>query len=238
MQPNRQNIDTEHREDERLAVLAHELRSPLAALNNAAELLSQVSQGDPSLERIGAIITRQTAAMRVLVEQVLDLNRLDAERIPMSLRRLDLREVARNTVEDHRAQIEHAGLRCEMAFPEEPLHVRGDATRLAQVLGNLLQNAVKFTPPPGSIRVDIGAADGRVCLSVRDTGEGIPPQFLPMVFDRYRQATCGGHGGLGLGLPIAKGLIEQHGGTIEAESDGVGRGCTINVRLPLAKEDA
>jgi signal transduction histidine kinase len=217
--------------DDRLAIVAHELRSPLAALASAAEVLARRAN-EPSMVRISEIVSRQTAAMRELVEGLLEASRVDAGRLALRMSEVDLRDVARNAVDDHRERFDAAGLRCELTLSAQPLMVRGDVMKLGQVLGNLLSNAIKFTHAPGGVHVAVEASSEWACVSVRDTGVGISAELLPVIFDRYRQASRGSHGGLGLGLPIAKGLVELHGGEIRAFSNGPGTGCTITVRLP------
>jgi signal transduction histidine kinase len=229
-------MSANERNDDRLAVLAHELRNPLGALANAADVLAHYAARDPAIARVSEIVQRQTAVMCALVEELLDVSRLDNERLALRMRELDLRDVVRNALEDHREQIEQAGLRWEIELDLQPVPVVGDQVKLAQVLGNLLSNAVKFTPPPGSVHVAVQASDGCARLTVRDTGVGIPPDMLGVVFHRFRQASRGGHGGLGLGLPIAKGIVELHGGEITAASGGAGQGCMIAIRLPIAAE--
>jgi signal transduction histidine kinase len=218
--------------DERLAIIAHELRTPLSTIASAAEMLTRCAN-EPSILRISEIVSRQTATMRALVEELLDVSRIDTGRLALRMCALDLREVARNAVDDHREQFDRAGLHCELTLHSQPITVNGDAVKLGQVVGNLLSNAIKFTHAPGGVHVVVEANGDRACLDVRDTGIGLSAELLPVVFDRYRQANQGGFGGLGLGLPIAKGLVELHGGEIRAFSDGPGKGCTITVRLPL-----
>jgi signal transduction histidine kinase len=219
--------------DERIEVLAHELRTPLSALSNAAELLSRSAAREPAIVRLSAIVSRQTATIRTLVEQLLDVSRLDTECVQLRMCDIDLRAVTANVVEDHRAQIEDAGLRFELTVDPQPVLVRGDAVKLGQVIANLLSNAIKFTPAPGYVHVAVEMDGGCASLLVRDTGVGFAKNFLPVMFDRYRQASPGNFGGLGLGLPIARGLLQLHGGQITASSDGPGRGCTFTIRLPL-----
>jgi signal transduction histidine kinase len=223
--------------DERLAVLAHELRTPLSALASAAEVLARCAS-EPSMVRISQIVSRQTATMRALVEQLLDASRVDTGRLALRMCMIDLRDVARNAVDDHREQLARAGLHCELSLHSQPIRVNGDAVKLGQVLGNLLSNAIKFTPAPGSVHIAVEASGDFARLSVRDTGIGLSADLLPVIFDQYCQANRGSFGGLGLGLPIAKGLVDLHGGEIRAVSDGPGTGCTITVALPLAKECA
>jgi signal transduction histidine kinase len=183
--------------------------------------------------RLSGIVSRQTAAMRVLVDELLDASRVEMGQLALQTCHLDLCDVARNVVEDHRERFDRASLTCDLVVPARPIMVNGDAVKLRQVLGNLLSNAIKFTPAPGSVVVVDEArgtsADVRVC----DNGVGFSPELQPVIFEPYRQATRGSFGGLGLGLPIAKGIVELHGGEIHAYSDGPGKGCTITVRLPL-----
>jgi two-component system, sensor histidine kinase len=223
--------------DERVTVLAHELRTPLSALAGAAEVLARCAS-EPSMVRISQIVSRQTATMRALVEQLLDASRIDMGRLTLRMCKIDLRDVARDAVEDHREQLGRAGLRCELTVHSQPIMVNGDAVKLGQVLGNLLSNAIKFTHSPGSVHIAVEASSDWASLSVRDTGIGLSADLLPEIFDQYCQANRGSFGGLGLGLPIAKGLVDLHGGEIRAVSDGPGTGCTIIVGLPLAKECA
>lgn len=201
--------------DERLAILAHELRNPLTALSNAAEALAQFAS-DPAILRISGIVSRQTTAMRVLVDELLDANRVEMGRLALHMSRLDLRELARSVVDDHRDQFNRASLRCMLTVCAQPIMVSGDPMKLRQVLGNLLSNAIKFTPAPGAVHVLVEGCSDWACLRVCDTGLGVAADLLPRMFDRYRQAIRGNFGGLGLGLPIAKGLVELHGGEIGA----------------------
>jgi two-component system, chemotaxis family, CheB/CheR fusion protein len=227
----------DHPDDDRLAILAHELRTPLAALASAAEVLARCAK-EPSIVRISEVVSRQTTTMQALVEELLEARRIDAGPLELRMREIDLRDVARNAVDDRREQFAAAGLRCALSLCEQPIPVRGDAVKLGQVLANLLSNALKFTPAPGSVHVAVEASADQASMTVCDTGLGVSAELLPVIFDRYRQARRGSHGGLGLGLPIAKGLVELHGGRILASSDGPGRGCTITVRLPLGRRVA
>lgn len=218
--------------DERLAILAHELRTPLSALTNAAEALARNASA-PSIIRISGIVSRQTAAMLALVEELLDASRVGMGRVTLRMCHLDLREVARSVVEDHRERFDRANLSCKLSLPAQPVMVNGDAMKLRQVLGNLLSNAIKFTPASGSVHIVVEGSGDSAYLRVRDTGVGFSAELLPVIFERYRQANRGSFGGLGLGLPIAKGLVELHSGEIGAFSEGLEKGCTITIRLPL-----
>jgi signal transduction histidine kinase len=221
--------------EDRLAVLAHELRTPLSTLTNAAEWLERTAEHEPSIRRISAIVSRQTAVLRTLVEQLLDVGRLDMDRVQLRMRDVDVRAVASHAVEDRRREMERAGLTCELAPAPQPVVVTGDAVKLGQAMANLLSNAIKFTPPGGCVHIAVGSGGGSASICVRDSGVGIAPELLPVIFDRYRQGKRGSFGGLGLGLPIAKGIVELHGGEISAVSDGPGMGCEIRIRLPLAR---
>ncbi len=221
--------------DERLAMVAHELLSPLSALTSAAEALVRCAS-EPSIIRISVIVSRQTAAMRALVDQLLDASRLDIGRLALRMCDLDLRDVAHNAMEDHRDRLERANLTSKLTLCPDPIIVCGDAMKLRQVLDNLLSNSIKFTPAPGSVHVIVERSEGGACLRVCDTGVGFAAERLPVMFDRYWQASRGSFGGLGLGLPIAKGLVILHGGEIDAFSEGPGKGCTITIRLPGARD--
>jgi signal transduction histidine kinase len=216
-------------------VLAHELRTPLATLTNAAEWLERTGSSEPSIRQISAIVSRQTAILRSLVEQLLDVSRLDTQRVRLRMREVDLRAIVNDAVEDHRRELERAALELELVADGRPIVVTGDAVKLGQVMANLLSNAIKFTPPGGLVHVTVDASGATASIDVRDSGVGIAPDLLPVIFDRYAQANRGSFGGLGLGLPIAKGIVELHGGEISASSDGPGAGCTIRIRLPLAR---
>lgn len=219
--------------DERLAIVAHEMRTPLSALANAAQALARYASEPSTVIRISGIVSRQTTAMQALVEELLDATRVDKGRVVLRQTPLDLCDVARSVVEDHGDRFDRAGLTCELGLCAPPVMVNGDALKLRQVLGNLLSNAIKFTSPPGRVCVVVERSGDTAILRVSDTGVGFSADLLPEIFDRYRQASRGSFGGLGLGLPIAKGLVELHGGEIAAFSDGPGKGCTMTIRLPL-----
>ena len=219
--------------DERIATLAHELRSPVAALSNVSRLLAERAANEPTLAAIAAIVGRQTMVMRALIDELLDASRLEAQCLELRMGVVDLRDVVRGTIEDLRAEIDRAGLTCEVELATHPVEVAGDPLKLGQALGNLLSNSIKFTPASGTLRVTLDRDGGFARLTVRDTGIGIEPELLAVIFDRYQQAHRGRFGGLGLGLPIVKGLVELHGGTVSAASAGPCMGCTMTIRLPM-----
>jgi two-component system CheB/CheR fusion protein len=230
--------ESDRRKSEFLAVLSHELRNPLAPIRNGLVLLARAPPGSESAERARAVIARQTEHLVRLVDDLLDMTRISRGRIELQRRRLDALELARRTCDDHRAAFERKGVALRLEG-DAPAWVDADPTRLAQILGNLLQNAVKFTPAGGTTTVEVRAAEGRAELRVRDTGEGVAdPQLLFEPFSQAAQGLARSQGGLGLGLAIVKGLVELHGGTVDARSEGAGRGAEFVVRLPLAAPPA
>jgi two-component system CheB/CheR fusion protein len=230
--------EADRRKDDFLAMLAHELRSPLAPILNGLHIL-RLGESDPRTRDAGrAIMERQVRHLSRLIDDLLDVSRITRGKIRLQRERLDLARLARTTAEDRRPSFEQAELRLAVEVPEAPVWVSADATRLAQVLTNLLDNAVKFTDRGGAVTVHVGAepAPPRAALTVRDTGIGIEPQVLPHLFDVFAQADRSldrARGGLGLGLALVRGLIGLHEGTVEAASAGPGRGATFTVCLPL-----
>ncbi|MCK6530214.1 ATP-binding protein [Myxococcota bacterium] len=230
----------DQRKDELLAMLAHELRNPLAPIRTAAELLRRRAGADPALRATAATIERQVERQARLIADLLNVTRLARGRIGLQTRRLDLAALVRDSVGDHRRSIEDAGLELDVEVPEEPAFVEGDPTRLAQVLDNLVHNAVKFTDPGGRILVWLRRDEGerRVRVGVRDTGIGIESTLLPEVFTTFTQADRSldrSRGGLGLGLALVKGMVELHGGWVGASSEGLGKGAEFTFGLPLAE---
>ncbi|HVK11596.1 MAG TPA: CheR family methyltransferase, partial [Gemmataceae bacterium] len=225
-----------------LAMLAHELRNPLGPVRNAVQVLKQLGPGDPTLLEARAMIDRQVSHMARLVDDLLDATRIAQGKILLRFGPCDLATIARQTAEDFRSVLEGSGVRLTVEVPPAPVWVDGDATRLAQIVGNLLHNAHKFTNPGGSVTVRLAEdPDRRAVLSVRDTGIGIDPAVLPHVFEVFSQADESldrERGGLGLGLALVKGLAELHHGAVEASSAGPGRGSEFVVRLPLTEAPA
>jgi len=226
------------RKDRFLALLAHELRNPLASIRSATDVLRAIGALVPRADRAREIIDRQTRHMVRLVDDLLDLARIGSGKIALRPQAVDLAALVEATVDDHREALEAHGLRVETSLAPGPIPVIGDPTRLSQALGNLLQNARKFTPPGGVVRVSARAADdGAAVVAVRDSGIGIEPAMLERIFDSFHQGAHEGEherGGLGLGLTLARALVELHGGRLDAASEGPGRGATFVVRLPLA----
>jgi PAS domain S-box-containing protein len=250
--------ETDRRKDEFLAMLAHELRNPLSAIGNAAHLLKRLVPDEPRLQRARETIERQVTHQARMLDDLLNVSRLAYGKIPLQDQRLDLVRLVRDTTEDHRRDLEEAGLALDLELPEAPLWVRGDPTRLAQVLDNLLNNAAKFTEAGGKVGVQVfrcsGVQEGPpkdlntrtpehlntwAAITVRDTGVGISPELLPHIFETFTQADRSldrSQGGLGLGLALVKGLIERQGGEVQAESAGPGQGAAFTIRLPLESE--
>ena len=221
-----------------LGMLAHELRNPLGTISNALEVLRLTGDGDETRKRAIAAAERQVLHQAMLIDDLLEAARVTRGEIELQCENLDLAKLVRETAEGYRESLKHDGRRLELALSDEPLRVRGDRLRISQVLSNLLDNAAKFTQAGGHIAVRAARTAGgrRAEVSVRDDGAGIEPEVLPHVFEVFTQ---GDHsldrslGGLGVGLAVVKGLIEMHGGEVEARSAGPGRGSEILFRIPL-----
>ncbi len=229
--------DANRRKDEFLAMLAHELRNPLAPVRNAVEILKLGKTGDPVIEQAREIIGRQVAHMARLVDDLLDVARIARGKVQLRTERADLAAVVRQTAEDYRPTLAGLGVELVVEVPAGPLWLVGDPTRLAQVVGNLLHNAGKFTPRGGRVAVRAEARGGSAVVSVSDSGAGIAPEVLARLFEPFAQADQAldrAGGGLGLGLALVRGLAQLHGGTASAQSAGPGRGATFTVALPLA----
>jgi PAS domain S-box-containing protein len=226
--------------DEFLATLAHELRNPLAPIRNAAHILKQHGPRDPELVWARQVIDRQAEHLSRLVDDLLDVSRITRGKIELRRERIAVSVIVSSAVETARPLIEANQHALTVSLPGEPLFVNGDLTRLAQVVSNLLTNAAKYTPPSG--RIEVGAErDGeQVLLRVRDNGVGIPREMLARIFEMFAQVDSSLErtaGGLGIGLTLAQTLVELHGGTLEAQSPGAGRGSEFIVRLPLASAE-
>lgn len=222
--------------DEFLATLSHEIRTPLNAILGWSQIMRH-SKDDADFAQGLDVIERNARAQSQIVEDLLDMSRIISGKVRLDVQRLDVSFIVRSAVESARPTAEAKSLRLQSVI--DPLHglaVSGDASRLQQVLWNLLSNAIKFTPKNGRVQVLLERVNSHIEISVIDTGEGIDPEFLPFVFDRFRQAdasTTRRHGGLGLGLSIVKQLVELHGGSISVKSAGQAKGATFTVALPL-----
>ncbi len=232
--------DAVQRKDEFLALLGHELRNPLAPLRNALQIL-QLRGSDPaSVAWAQEVAERQVQQLTRLVDDLLDISRIGRGKILLRKEPVELAALVRNVVEDHRKTFDNAGLKLTLDVPPDPVPVQGDPVRLAQVVTNLLNNALKFTDPGGSVHVRVSVTpDQTARVVIRDTGIGIEPSLLPRAFDLYTQADQSlqrSRGGLGLGLALVKGLIEPQGGKVAISSEGPGRGTEVSFRLPLASQ--
>jgi PAS domain S-box-containing protein len=226
--------ETDRRKDEFLAMLAHELRNPLAPIRNAAQILGMVGPPQAPVQQAREIIERQVAHLARLVDDLLDVSRITRGKINLEWAPVDLAQVVANAVEGSRPLIDARRHELHVSLPTEPVLVEGDSTRLTQVVLNLLNNSAKYTPEGGDIGLTLRREDGDAVISVRDNGVGIAPDLLPRVFDLFIQAERTldrSQGGLGIGLTMVQRLIELHGGTVRAHSDGVGRGSEFVVRL-------
>jgi signal transduction histidine kinase/ActR/RegA family two-component response regulator len=229
--------ESDRRKTEFLATLAHELRNPLAPISNGLHLLRRAGDDQAHARALG-MMERQLKHMVHLVDDLLDIARISSNKVELRRERLDLATVLAGAVETSTPLIDSAGHVLEVRLPEGPLHVEGDATRLAQVVSNLLNNAAKYTPHGGRVRLWASAEDGEAVIQVEDSGTGIPADALPKVFEMFTQVGRGisrAQGGLGIGLALVKRLVELHGGRVEAHSEGAGRGSRFTVRLPLAQ---
>jgi CheY-like chemotaxis protein/two-component sensor histidine kinase len=222
--------------DEFLATLSHELRTPLNAIFGWAQLLKMDADNPEILAEGIDVIDRNVRLQTDLIEDLLDMSRIISGKIRLDVKRVDLPELIANAMESVRPAAEAKEVRLERIIDPLAGPVSGDASRLQQVLWNLLTNAIKFTPKGGKVQVVLERVNSHVELSVADTGEGIEPAFLPFLFERFSQAdasTTRKHGGLGLGLSIVKTLVELHGGTVRADSAGQGQGATFIIELPI-----
>lgn len=220
--------------EEFLAILSHELRTPLNAVLGWAHMLLEFPVDRDRVTRAAHTIVRNAEVQRRLVEDLLDYARIAAGRLPLRREHADVGTVARTAADAHRPTLEAKGLELKEQYDDD-VHAFIDQERLGQVVGNLLGNAVKFTDPGGRIEIRVTRGSAGISIRVLDTGRGIAPDFLPHVFEHFRQgepSTSRQEGGLGLGLAISQRIVELHGGTIAADSEGIGRGATFEVFIP------
>lgn len=229
--------EADRRKTEFLGILSHELRNPLGAISNCAHILSRVAPDSAEGVRAREILKRQVAQLARLIDDLLDVTRISRGKIRLQRERVQLTEIARSTVEDHRAAFATKRVNLDVSLPSEEVFIHADRTRVCQILDNLLQNASRFTPPGGqtSVSVESDGARGLAVVRVRNTGVAIPKEIMAHIFEPFVQADrtlAHSKGGLGLGLALVKGLVALHEGSIEVESDDE-RGTTFTVRLPL-----
>jgi PAS domain S-box-containing protein len=229
--------EASRRKDEFLAMLAHELRNPLAPIGNALQILRLPDANAQALELAKDVMDRQLAHMVRLVDDLLDVSRITTGKVELRKERIELAKVLQNAVETSRPLIEASNHTLMMQTAPEPIWLDGDLTRLAQVVSNLLNNSARYTKPNGRIWLTTETRDGEALVRVCDNGIGIPEEMLPQVFEIFTQVSRPlerAQGGLGIGLSLVRGLVEMHGGKVEAYSDGPGRGSEFVVRLPLS----
>ncbi|MEC5397730.1 response regulator [Uliginosibacterium sp. H1] len=227
--------DASRRKDEFLAMLSHELRNPLAPIRNAVEIIRRLAPPEPALTWARDVVDRQVTHLARLVEELLDVSRISQGKIALKTDAVELGNVVAHGVETVRPLIEARKHTLVVSVPEEPVWLRGDFARLAQVVSNLLNNAAKYTPDGGRIELLAGNEDDAVMLRVRDNGIGIDAALLPRIFDLFAQGERSldrSQGGLGIGLTLVQRLVEMHGGSVQACSDGIGRGAEFIVALP------
>ncbi len=229
----------DRRKDEFLAILAHELRNPLAPIRNSLQIMQLAGHDREAVDGSRAMIERQVQQMVRLVDDLLDLSRISRGKMELRSERVELATIIHSALETSRPLIEQAGHELTVRLPTEPVLLDADSTRLAQVFSNLLNNAAKYTEGAGQIRLTAEREDGSVTVRVRDNGVGISEEMLPRIFEMFTQVDRSlerAQGGLGIGLTLVKRLVEMHGGTVEARSKGPAQGSEFVVRLPVAAE--
>jgi signal transduction histidine kinase len=226
--------DANRAKDDFVAMVSHELRTPLNVIRGMSRMLLQKGVDPDRLAKAARLIDRNADVLGRLVEDLLDLSRLQKRRFQLKVSVISLVEVIEAAVAAVRPTAEVKRVRIAADLAPLPAPILGDSVRLQQIVANLLTNAVKFTPPDGSVTLQLRPAGQTAVIAVRDTGEGIDPELLPYVFEPFRQGqTSSRHGGLGLGLAIVRQFVELHGGGVSVHSEGPGRGAEFTVRLPL-----
>ncbi len=230
--------EADQRKDVYIATLAHELRNPLAPIANAASLLRGKALPPERIEWIAAMVGRQVAQMARLLDDLLDVSRIGRGKIELRRTRVELGRLIRDALQSSMPLIETGRHQVALRLVDEPLWVEADALRLTQVFANLINNAAKYTPPGGALEIGLRSENGEAVAWVEDNGVGLDAAMIERVFDPFVQVSSARHlaqGGLGIGLSLAKGFVELHGGSIRADSDGAGQGATFIVRLPLCE---
>ncbi len=228
--------ESDRRKDEFLATLAHELRNPLAPIRSGLELMKMVRDDPDLIEEVRSTMERQTLQMVHLIDDLLDVSRITQGKLQLRRCRVELKDVVQSAVEATRPFIDEAGHELRIDLPESAVFLQADATRLAQVLSNLLNNAAKYTKEPGLIQLRAELEGPLVAISVVDTGLGIPADMQERIFEMFGQidrTVEGGYAGLGIGLTLVKSLVEMHGGSVTVFSEGANRGSRFTVSLPL-----
>lgn len=233
---NQRLLESDRSKDRFVAVVAHELRNPLMPIKSGLHLLKAHKADAQVVDKTLDMISRQVDQMSMIVDDLLDATRIRHNKLDLQRARVDLRELVARVVDDHRQQFLSRAVGLHRRRPSRPLYVYADAVRLSQVVGNLLHNALKFTPERGDVYVDLEPQGERALLRVRDTGVGIKPETISRIFEPFEQGEQAGNhvaGGLGLGLALVKTIVELHGGTVEARSPGRNKGAEFLVALPL-----
>ncbi len=233
-------LEADHKKDEFLATLAHELRNPLAPVRNSLEIMKRVPESRELVEQARSTLERGVALMERLIDDLMDVSRITRNRLELRKHRIELASAVHHAAETCRPLAEACGHDLRVTLPPGPIILDGDAVRLAQVFSNLLNNACKYTEAGGSVRLTAERRADEVIVTVADDGIGIPPEMLPRVFDMFTQVDPTlerSHGGLGIGLTLVKQLVELHGGRVEARSAGAGRGSEFVVTLPILAEE-
>jgi PAS domain S-box-containing protein len=236
-------IEADRRKTEFLAMLAHELRNPLAPISNALRIVRMNPHDVPAVVAASEMAERQVGQLVRLVDDLLDVSRISRGKIDLRMTRVELRAIIEQVLEAARLQCEAMDLAITASLPEGPVYLLADPVRMSQVIGNLLSNACKFTPRGGRVDLNV-TTEGhppQVIVTVRDTGIGIAQEELPQIFELFTQVDSSlerSQGGLGIGLTLVRTLVHLHGGTVEASSDGLGKGSTFTVRLPLYVEQS
>lgn len=235
-QEERQNAETANRvKDEFLATVSHELRTPLNAILGWSTMLRNGRLKPEDAQRAIETVERSARSQSQLIDDLLDISRIITGKLRLEISSVDLIDVINAAIDSVRPAAEAKGIRLQMILDSKTGKISGDVNRLQQVVWNLISNAVKFTPKDGRVQIQLVRINSHVEIIVSDSGKGIEPEFLPYVFDRFRQAdqtTTRQHGGLGLGLSIVRQLVEMHGGTVHADSAGIGHGATFIIKLP------
>lgn len=227
--------ESDRRKDEFLAMLAHELRNPLAPMQNSLDLLRRLKVEDPMVTTIEDILGRQLAQMTRLIDDLMDVSRINRGKLELRKVDADVRDILTNAIESARPAIDKANQTLVIDEPGETIVIQADPARLAQVLSNLLNNACRYTPAGGEIHLEVKKADREITFTVRDNGIGMEADDLTRVFEPFNQATNSlyrGKGGLGIGLTLVRTIVEGHNGRVTAYSEGLGKGCEFVVKIP------
>jgi signal transduction histidine kinase len=231
--------EADRRKDEFLAMLAHELRNPLGPIRNALHILRAAGNDRATAAQVTDIMERQVQQMVRLVDDLMDVSRISKGKMHLQKERVELAAVVRSAVESSGPLVEAAGHRLAVTLPEEPVWLEGDQLRLAQVFSNLLNNAARYTKHSGRIELTARREDPVVAVTVKDNGIGIPLAMLPHVFELFTQVNRAeekARGGLGIGLSLVRQLVEMHGGSVQAHSEGPDQGSEFTVRLPVIQD--